>query len=86
VLNHLEIGKPDIVSLGSGEEVSLRDLLEQIRSLVGCEGALRWDVRDTTQCLKKHKTRNARVKISLACEGMGSPFEGTISTGYDDNR
>jgi hypothetical protein len=35
---------------------------------------------------KKHKTHNARVKISLACEGMDSPFEGTISTGYDDNR
>jgi len=35
--------KPDLVNLGSGEEISIRDLLEQIRSLVGYEGALRWD-------------------------------------------
>jgi GDP-L-fucose synthase len=35
--------KPDLVNLGSGEEISIRDLLEQIRSLVGYEGAQRWD-------------------------------------------
>jgi GDP-L-fucose synthase len=35
--------KPDLVNLGSGEEIRIRDLLEQIRSLVGYEGALRWD-------------------------------------------
>lgn len=35
--------KPDLVNLGSGAEISIRDLLEQIRSLVGYEGALRWD-------------------------------------------
>jgi len=35
--------KPDLVNLGSGEEISIRDLLEQIRSLIGYEGALRWD-------------------------------------------
>src|SRR6266480_289439 len=36
-------GKADLVNLGSGEEISVRDLLGQIRSLVGYEGALRWD-------------------------------------------
>jgi GDP-L-fucose synthase len=35
--------KPDLVNLGSGEEISIRALLEQIRSLVGYEGAIRWD-------------------------------------------
>jgi GDP-L-fucose synthase len=35
--------KPELVNLGSGEEISIRDLLEQIRSLAGYEGLLRWD-------------------------------------------
>ncbi len=35
--------KPDLVNLGSGEEISIRDLLEQIRTLVGYEGTIRWD-------------------------------------------
>src|SRR5712692_6967230 len=35
--------KADLVNLGSGEEISIRDLLGQIRALVGYEGALRWD-------------------------------------------
>jgi GDP-L-fucose synthase len=35
--------KPDPVNLGSGEEISVRDLLELIRSLVGYEGTIRWD-------------------------------------------
>jgi GDP-L-fucose synthase len=36
--------KPDLVNLGSCEEISIRDLLEQIRSRVGYKGSLRWDV------------------------------------------
>jgi GDP-L-fucose synthase len=35
--------KPDLVNLGSGEEISIRELLNQVRSLVGYEGATRWD-------------------------------------------
>jgi GDP-L-fucose synthase len=35
--------KPEPVNLGSGEEISVRDLLERIRSLVGYEGTVRWD-------------------------------------------
>ena len=35
--------KPDLVNLGAGGEISIRDLLEQIRSLIGYEGAIRWD-------------------------------------------
>src|SRR5260370_5326486 len=33
--------QPDLVNLGSGEEISIRDLLEKIRSVVGFKGALR---------------------------------------------
>jgi GDP-L-fucose synthase len=35
--------KSELVNLGSGEEISIRDLLEKIRSLVGYEGSVRWD-------------------------------------------
>jgi len=35
--------KPDAVNLGSGEEISIRELLEQIRRTVGYEGKVRWD-------------------------------------------
>jgi GDP-L-fucose synthase len=43
VLAAEKYAKADMVNLGSGEEISIRDLLVQIRSLVGYEGALRWD-------------------------------------------
>jgi len=35
--------KPDLVNLGSGEEISVRDLLELIRTMTGAKGAVRWD-------------------------------------------
>jgi GDP-L-fucose synthase len=35
--------KPDLVNLGSGEEISVRNLLELISSLTGFKGAVRWD-------------------------------------------
>ena len=35
--------KPDLVNLGSGEEISVRDLLEMIRTMVGDTGVVRWD-------------------------------------------
>jgi GDP-L-fucose synthase len=35
--------KPEFVNLGSGEEISIRDLVEMIRSLAGYEGAVHWD-------------------------------------------
>jgi GDP-L-fucose synthase len=44
VLAAEKYGKPDLVNLGSGREISVRDLLEQIRLLAGYEGSIRWDV------------------------------------------
>src|SRR6202043_3015156 len=35
--------KPDLVNLGSGQEISVRDLLEMIRAMVGATGVVRWD-------------------------------------------
>jgi GDP-L-fucose synthase len=35
--------KPEFVNLGSGEEISIRDLVEMICSLAGFEGTVRWD-------------------------------------------
>jgi GDP-L-fucose synthase len=35
--------KPDPVNLGSGEEISIRDLAEKIASLTGFRGSIRWD-------------------------------------------
>ena len=43
VLAAEEYAKPDLVNLGSGNEISVRDLLEQIRQLVGYTGSVRWD-------------------------------------------
>src|SRR6202158_4441874 len=43
VLAAEKYGNLDMVNLGSGEEISIRDLLEQLRSLIGYEGTLRWD-------------------------------------------
>jgi GDP-L-fucose synthase len=35
--------KPDLVNLGSGEEISIRDLLELVRAQTGYEGKVVWD-------------------------------------------
>jgi GDP-L-fucose synthase len=35
--------KPELVNLGSGEEISVRELLEMIRSLVGASAKVRWN-------------------------------------------
>src|ERR1700676_4504312 len=43
VLAAEKYSKPDLVNLGSGEEISVRDLLEMIRTMVGAKGAVRWD-------------------------------------------
>jgi len=43
VLATEKYAKPEPVNLGSGEEISIRDLLEQICSLAGYEGSVRWD-------------------------------------------
>jgi GDP-L-fucose synthase len=43
VLAAEKYSKPDLVNLGSGEEISVRDLLEMIRTMVGTTALVRWD-------------------------------------------
>jgi len=43
VLAAEKYAKPELMNLGSGEEISIRDLCAQICSLVGYKGAVRWD-------------------------------------------
>ncbi|HSY30813.1 MAG TPA: GDP-L-fucose synthase [Verrucomicrobiae bacterium] len=43
VLAAEKYSKPDLVNLGSGQEISVRDLLEMIRTMVGARAAVRWD-------------------------------------------
>jgi GDP-L-fucose synthase len=43
VLAAEKYSKPDLVNLGSGEEISVRNLMEMIRTMVGAHGAVRWD-------------------------------------------
>jgi len=43
VLAAEKYSKPDLVNLGSGEEISVRDLLELIRTMIRAKGAVRWD-------------------------------------------
>jgi GDP-L-fucose synthase len=72
VLAAEKYAKPDLVNLGSGEEISIRDLIEQVRSLVGYEGAVEWDatkpdgqprrILDTSRALAEF---GWRAKISL---------------------
>lgn len=43
VLAAEKYSKPELVNVGSGEEISVRDLLETIRSAVGVTATVRWD-------------------------------------------
>ncbi len=43
VLAAEKYSKPDLVNLGSGQEIAVRDLLETIRNLTGCTSKIRWD-------------------------------------------
>jgi GDP-L-fucose synthase len=43
VLAAEKYSKPDLVNLGSGEEISVRDLLEMIRTMVDTTALVRWD-------------------------------------------
>ena len=43
VLAAEKYSKTGLVNLGSGEEISVRNLLEMIRTMVGCTSNVRWD-------------------------------------------
>jgi GDP-L-fucose synthase len=73
--------KPDPVNLGSGEEISIRDLLERIREMTGFDGAVRWDTTkpdgQPRRCLDTSRARQefgwgARVRLD---EGLRNTVE-----------
>jgi GDP-L-fucose synthase len=76
--------KPDLVNLGSGEEISIRDLLERIRSLVGFEGEIGWDATkpdgqprrclDTSRALAEFGWR-ARTPLNVGLQETINWFE-----------
>jgi GDP-L-fucose synthase len=43
VLASEKCSNPDLVNLGSGEEITIRDLLEKLRLLMDYRGTVRWD-------------------------------------------
>jgi GDP-L-fucose synthase len=61
----------DIVNVGTGEEISIRDLAETIARMVGYQGEIRWDPRKPDgmprKCLDTTRLANAgfRHKINL---------------------
>jgi GDP-L-fucose synthase len=61
----------DIVNVGTGEEISIRDLAELISRMVGFRGQIRWDPRKPDgmprKCLETTRLANAgfRHKINL---------------------
>ena len=68
--------KAELVNLGSGEEISIRDLVELTRELVGYEGTVRWDASrpdgQPRRCLDTSKAAREfgwRAKTKLR-EGM----------------
>ncbi|MGH9676900.1 MAG: GDP-L-fucose synthase, partial [Candidatus Acidiferrum sp.] len=73
--------KADPVNLGSGEEISIRRLLERICALTGYEGAVRWDASkpdgQPRRCLDTSRARaefcwSARVGLE---EGLKKTAE-----------
>ena len=59
--------KPDLVNLGSGQEISVRDLLEMIRTLVGCDAKIRWNAeKPDGQPRRSLDTTRAATRIWVA--------------------
>ena len=57
------------MNLGSGEEVSMRVLAERIRTLVGFEGQIQWDVRRPNgQPRRRLDTSRARASLGFVSE------------------
>jgi GDP-L-fucose synthase len=65
VLAAEKYAKSDPVNLGSGEEISIRDLLEQIRTLTGFAGRVRWDASKPDGQPRRH------LDTQRALEGFG---------------
>lgn len=60
---------PEPVNLGSGEEISIRDLAEKVRQAVGFEGSIEWDTsRPNGQPRRKLDTSRAQARFGFQSE------------------
>jgi len=73
--------KPEPVNLGTGSEISIRDLTLLIKELVGYEGELEWDATkpdgQPRRCLDSERAREEfgfKAETSLR-EGLASTIE-----------
>ena len=65
--------KPDPVNLGSGEEISIRDLASKIRGMVGFEGRVEWDTgKPDGQPRRRLDTSRAREEFGFVA---ATPFD-----------
>lgn len=69
------------INLGSGEEISIRDLAEQVRELVGFKGEILWDTsqpngqpRRRLDISRADAELNFRAKVSLG-EGLARTYQ-----------
>lgn len=69
------------INLGSGEEISIRDLAEQVRELVGFKGEILWDTsqpngqpRRRLDISRADAELSFRAKVSLA-EGLARTYQ-----------
>lgn len=61
--------EPEPVNLGSGEEISIRDLAEKVREAVGFTGAIEWDPsRPNGQPRRKLDTSRAEERFGFRAE------------------
>jgi GDP-L-fucose synthase len=59
----------DPVNLGSGEEISIRDLAERVRQAVGFTGTIEWDAsRPNGQPRRKLETSRAQERFGFRAE------------------
>jgi GDP-L-fucose synthase len=78
VLAAEKYSKPDLVNLGSGEEISVRDLLEMIRTMVGARAAVRWDHS------KPDGQPRRSLDTSLAAEEFGWRAKTSLDAGLKE--
>lgn len=72
---------PDPVNLGSGEEISIRDLAERVRDVVGFTGTIEWDAsRPNGQPRRKLDTSRAQQRFGFRAE---TPFEHGLKNTVD---